>query len=181
MTPDEIPVEVEQRPHRQARRPSPAIDCYELTSAGVDRNGPNGAWLLPSDLDASARGLRDAITKVTGVTVAVVTRNSDVRADRRGFSAGGHGCSTDSQALSSARRQLPLLLRRLALWALFTRWGYRVGAWPLIVNERIQHDFGKPLVITWTARVRGDAIPTGKEASERLSIGQVKIVHSASS
>ncbi|WP_268829953.1 coenzyme F420-0:L-glutamate ligase [Streptomyces roseoverticillatus] len=35
---------------------------YELTSAGVDRDGSDGAWLLPSDPDASARGLRDAIT-----------------------------------------------------------------------------------------------------------------------
>ncbi|MET9418858.1 coenzyme F420-0:L-glutamate ligase [Streptomyces klenkii] len=57
---------------------------YELTSAGVDRNGPNSAWLLPSDPDASARCLRDAITNATGATVAVVIADSDGRADRRG-------------------------------------------------------------------------------------------------
>ncbi|MFI7087575.1 coenzyme F420-0:L-glutamate ligase [Streptomyces anulatus] len=57
---------------------------YELTSAGVDRDGPDGAWLLPVDPDASARGLRDAITKATGTTVAVVIADSDGRADRRG-------------------------------------------------------------------------------------------------
>lgn len=57
---------------------------FELTSAGVDRDGQDGACLLPSDPDASARGLRDAITKATGVTVAVVIADSDGRADRRG-------------------------------------------------------------------------------------------------
>lgn len=57
---------------------------YELTSAGVDRDGPDGAWLLPSDPDASARALRDALTKATGATVAVVIADSDGRADRRG-------------------------------------------------------------------------------------------------
>ncbi|MFJ6661290.1 coenzyme F420-0:L-glutamate ligase [Streptomyces sp. NPDC091377] len=57
---------------------------FELTSAGVDRDGPDGAWLLPSDPDASARGLRDALTKATGAPVAVVIADSDGRADRRG-------------------------------------------------------------------------------------------------
>jgi F420-0:Gamma-glutamyl ligase len=57
---------------------------YQLTSAGVDRAGPDGAWLLPSDPDASARGLRDAITKATGAAAAVVIADSDGRADRRG-------------------------------------------------------------------------------------------------
>lgn len=57
---------------------------FELTSAGVDRDGQDGACLLPSDPDASARGLRDGITKATGVTVAVVIADSDGRADRRG-------------------------------------------------------------------------------------------------
>lgn len=57
---------------------------YQLTSAGVDRAGPHGAWLLPADPDASARALRDALTKATGATVAVVIADSDGRADRRG-------------------------------------------------------------------------------------------------
>ncbi|MFD7866009.1 coenzyme F420-0:L-glutamate ligase [Streptomyces sp. NPDC059783] len=57
---------------------------HELTSAGVDRDGPDGAWLLPSDPDASAHSLRDAIAKATGATIAVVIADSDGRADRRG-------------------------------------------------------------------------------------------------
>jgi coenzyme F420-0:L-glutamate ligase/coenzyme F420-1:gamma-L-glutamate ligase len=57
---------------------------YELTSAGVDRDGPDGAWLLPTDPDASARNLRDAITKATGTTIVVVIADSDGRGDRRG-------------------------------------------------------------------------------------------------
>ncbi|GAB2717963.1 coenzyme F420-0:L-glutamate ligase [Kitasatospora kifunensis] len=57
---------------------------YQLTSAGIDRDGPDGAWLLPTDPDASARHLRDAITAATGTIVAVVIADSDGRADRRG-------------------------------------------------------------------------------------------------
>ncbi|MFJ9406649.1 coenzyme F420-0:L-glutamate ligase [Streptomyces sp. NPDC101393] len=38
---------------------------HQLTSAGIDRAGANGAWLLPRDPDASARALRDAITAWT--------------------------------------------------------------------------------------------------------------------
>ncbi|MFG3136559.1 coenzyme F420-0:L-glutamate ligase [Streptomyces sp. NPDC048211] len=57
---------------------------YQLTSAGIDRAGPDGAWLLPKDPDASARALRDAITAYSGATVAVVIADSDGRADRRG-------------------------------------------------------------------------------------------------
>ncbi|MGV9337695.1 coenzyme F420-0:L-glutamate ligase [Streptomyces sp. NPDC003688] len=57
---------------------------YQLTSAGIDRAGSDGAWLLPEDPDASARALRDALTHVTGARVAVVIADSDGRADRRG-------------------------------------------------------------------------------------------------
>ncbi|WP_280316630.1 coenzyme F420-0:L-glutamate ligase [Nocardia wallacei] len=57
---------------------------YQLTSAGVDRAGTTGAWLLPADPDASARALRDALTAATGATVAVIIADSDGRADRRG-------------------------------------------------------------------------------------------------
>lgn len=57
---------------------------FELTSAGVDRDGPDGAWLLPVDPDASARALRDAMITYTGSHVAVVIADSDGRADRRG-------------------------------------------------------------------------------------------------
>jgi len=34
---------------------------YQLTSAGIDRAGTEGVWLLPVDPDASARALRDAL------------------------------------------------------------------------------------------------------------------------
>ncbi|MGW8375408.1 coenzyme F420-0:L-glutamate ligase [Streptomyces sp. ODS28] len=56
----------------------------ELTSAGVDRAGPEGAWLLPADPDASARALREAVTQHTGAAPAVVIADSDGRGDRRG-------------------------------------------------------------------------------------------------
>jgi hypothetical protein len=34
---------------------------YQLTSAGIDRAGTGGAWLLPADPDSSARHLRDTL------------------------------------------------------------------------------------------------------------------------
>lgn len=57
---------------------------YQLTSAGIDRAGTAGAWLLPADPDASARQLRDSLTAATGASLAVVIADSDGRADRRG-------------------------------------------------------------------------------------------------
>ncbi|UCM88462.1 coenzyme F420-0:L-glutamate ligase [Streptomyces marincola] len=57
---------------------------HQLTSAGIDRAGTEGAWLLPVDPDASARALRDTLTTYTGADVAVVIADSDGRADRRG-------------------------------------------------------------------------------------------------
>ncbi|MGC4949050.1 coenzyme F420-0:L-glutamate ligase [Streptomyces sp. DT224] len=57
---------------------------HVLTSAGIDRAGDEGAWLLPVDPDASARALRDALVAHTGADVAVVIADSDGRADRRG-------------------------------------------------------------------------------------------------
>ncbi|MFI6689369.1 coenzyme F420-0:L-glutamate ligase [Streptomyces sp. NPDC050485] len=57
---------------------------HQLTSAGVDRAEPGGAWLLPADPDASARRLRDELTATAGVPVAVVIADSDGRPDRRG-------------------------------------------------------------------------------------------------
>lgn len=57
---------------------------YQLTSAGIDRAGTEGAWLLPVDPDASARALRDALITYTGAHLAVVIADSDGRADRRG-------------------------------------------------------------------------------------------------
>ncbi|MFD5728962.1 coenzyme F420-0:L-glutamate ligase [Streptomyces sp. NPDC058368] len=57
---------------------------HQLTSAGIDRAGTEGAWLLPEDPDASARTLRDALVAETGAEIAVVIADSDGRADRRG-------------------------------------------------------------------------------------------------
>ncbi|MFJ5035522.1 coenzyme F420-0:L-glutamate ligase [Streptomyces sp. NPDC088560] len=57
---------------------------YQLTSAGVDRAEPGGAWLLPADPDASARRLRDELAEATGSRLAVIIADSDGRADRRG-------------------------------------------------------------------------------------------------
>ncbi|WP_028182550.1 coenzyme F420-0:L-glutamate ligase [Salinispora arenicola] len=57
---------------------------FQLTSAGIDRAGPQGAWLLPVDPDASARALRDALIAYSGAEVALVVADSDGRADRRG-------------------------------------------------------------------------------------------------
>ncbi|MCP2258495.1 coenzyme F420-0:L-glutamate ligase / coenzyme F420-1:gamma-L-glutamate ligase [Streptoalloteichus tenebrarius] len=57
---------------------------YQLTSAGIDRAGTEGAWLLPVHPDASARALRAALITHTGAEVAVVIADSDGRADRRG-------------------------------------------------------------------------------------------------
>ncbi|MEU3227437.1 coenzyme F420-0:L-glutamate ligase [Streptomyces sp. NPDC006976] len=57
---------------------------HQLTSAGIDRAGTEGAWLLPEDPDASARALRDALIAHSGANVAVVIADSDGRADRRG-------------------------------------------------------------------------------------------------
>jgi coenzyme F420-0:L-glutamate ligase/coenzyme F420-1:gamma-L-glutamate ligase len=69
---------------------------YRLTSAGIDRDGDRGAWLLPADPDASARGLRDHLRAETGADVAVVIADSDGRADRAGatvISVGAAGIS----------------------------------------------------------------------------------------
>jgi coenzyme F420-0:L-glutamate ligase / coenzyme F420-1:gamma-L-glutamate ligase len=52
---------------------------YQLTSAGIDRAGTGGAWLLPADPDSSARHLRDALTAATGASLAVVIADSDGR------------------------------------------------------------------------------------------------------
>ncbi|WP_344681399.1 coenzyme F420-0:L-glutamate ligase [Saccharopolyspora taberi] len=76
--------------HRLATSTGPIIARhrlgYELTSAGVDRDREAAcAWLLPADPDASARRLRDELTRATGIDdLAVVIADSDGRPDRRG-------------------------------------------------------------------------------------------------
>lgn len=81
---------------------------YQLTSAGIDRAGAEGAWLLPVDPDASTRALRDALITYTGATVAVVIADSDGRADRRGatvISIGAAGVSPLRTTEHRGRRQ----------------------------------------------------------------------------
>ncbi|WP_330240255.1 coenzyme F420-0:L-glutamate ligase [Streptomyces sp. NBC_00525] len=57
---------------------------HQLTSAGIDRDGADGVWLLPVDPDASARTLRNGLVSHTEADIAVVIADSDGRADRRG-------------------------------------------------------------------------------------------------
>ncbi|MGW3498160.1 coenzyme F420-0:L-glutamate ligase [Streptomyces sp. NPDC001020] len=81
---------------------------YQFTSAGIDRAGSEGAWLLPEDPDASARALRDALIACTGATVAVVIADSDGRADRRGatvISMGAAGISPLRTTEHGGKRQ----------------------------------------------------------------------------
>lgn len=66
---------------------------YRLTSAGVDRDGAGGAYLLPTDPDASARRLRGQLADRCGVDVAVVISDSDGRPDRRGATVIAVGAS----------------------------------------------------------------------------------------
>lgn len=66
---------------------------YQLTSAGVDRAGPGGAWVPPVNPDASARPLHEALSAATGVDVAVVIADSDGRADRRGATVNSLGAA----------------------------------------------------------------------------------------
>ncbi|MCI2421146.1 coenzyme F420-0:L-glutamate ligase [Saccharopolyspora sp. K220] len=78
----------ESRAHFLATPRGPIIAThklgYQLTSAGVDRDGTTGAWLLPADPDASARSLRDQLRTATGADIATVIADSDGRADRAG-------------------------------------------------------------------------------------------------
>lgn len=81
---------------------------YQLTSAGIDRDGDGGAWLLPADPDASARRLRDALAAGTGARVAVVIADSDGRADRRGstvISVGAAGITPARVTAHAGQRQ----------------------------------------------------------------------------
>ncbi|WP_433358913.1 coenzyme F420-0:L-glutamate ligase [Streptosporangium sp. CA-115845] len=81
---------------------------YQLTSAGIDRAGTDGAWLLPADPDGSARALRDALIAFTGVDLAVVIADSDGRADRRGatvISIGAAGIASLRTTEHGGKRQ----------------------------------------------------------------------------
>ncbi|WP_307802096.1 coenzyme F420-0:L-glutamate ligase [Actinomadura violacea] len=90
---------------------------YQLTSAGIDRAGAEGAWLLPADPDASARALRDALATATKADVAVVIADSDGRADRRGatvISIGAAGIAPLRVSEHDGKRQEETLVDLLA-------------------------------------------------------------------
>lgn len=58
---------------------------YRLTSAGVDKDGSEAAFLIPEDPDESATNIRSAILARTGLNaVAVIVSDSDGREDRGG-------------------------------------------------------------------------------------------------
>lgn len=55
-----------------------------LTSAGVDKEGPDAVILLPKDPDASARAIGEKIREANGVEVGVIITDSDGRIEKRG-------------------------------------------------------------------------------------------------
>ncbi|MDX3237185.1 coenzyme F420-0:L-glutamate ligase [Streptomyces sp. ME03-5709C] len=119
---------------------------YQLTSAGIDRAGADGAWLLPADPDASARALRDALVAHTGATVAVVIADSDGRADRRGatvISIGAAGVSPLRVTEHDGKRQEETFTDLIA------------AAAGLILGQRGR---GAPVAV-----LRGIAYPAGDE------------------
>jgi coenzyme F420-0:L-glutamate ligase / coenzyme F420-1:gamma-L-glutamate ligase len=55
-----------------------------LTSAGVDKMGPEHVILLPEDPDESASAIGATILESTGINVAVIITDSDGRVEKRG-------------------------------------------------------------------------------------------------
>lgn len=55
-----------------------------LTSAGVDKMGPEHVILLPEDPDESARAIGTTILEATGINVAVIITDSDGRVEKKG-------------------------------------------------------------------------------------------------
>lgn len=55
-----------------------------LTSAGVDKNGPESVVLLPKDPDASARTIGRKVLEAEGVNVGVIITDSDGRIEKAG-------------------------------------------------------------------------------------------------
>lgn len=78
----------ESRSYRLATERGPIVAIhrlgYELTSAGVDKDTDDSAFLLPDDPDASARRIRDELRRKSEADVAVIIADSDGRADRMG-------------------------------------------------------------------------------------------------
>jgi len=79
----------ESNSYRLATQRGPIIALHksglELTSAGIDKDGSEGAFLLPADPDASARRLLAELEAATAVPgLAVVIADSDGRPHRHG-------------------------------------------------------------------------------------------------
>jgi coenzyme F420-0:L-glutamate ligase / coenzyme F420-1:gamma-L-glutamate ligase len=127
---------------------------YQLTSAGIDRAGPEGAWLLPADPDASARALRDALHTATGSTVAVVIADSDGRADRRGatvLSIGAAGIAPLRVTDHEGKRQEETITDMVAAAAGIVI-GQRGRGAPVAILRGISYDTGDDGVTTMLHR-----------------------------
>ncbi|MFF0963760.1 coenzyme F420-0:L-glutamate ligase [Streptomyces sp. NPDC003703] len=117
---------------------------HQLTSAGIDRAGTGGAWLLPEDPDASARALRDALIQATGARVAVVIADSDGRADRHGatvISIGAAGIAPLRVSEHGGKRQEETLTDLIAAAAGIIL-GQRGRGAPVAVLRGIVHESG---------------------------------------
>jgi len=84
---------------------------FELTSAGVDRDTEETAYLLPIDPDASATRLRAQIKERIGQDVAVIVADSDGRPDREGATVIAIGSSgitplRTSETISGGNKKL---------------------------------------------------------------------------
>lgn len=115
---------------------------YQLTSAGIDRAGDGGAWLLPADPDASARSLRDALCAGTKTQIAVVIADSDGRADRRGatvISIGAAGIAPLRKTEHNGKRQEETLTDLIAAAAGIIL-GQRGRGAPVAVLRGIRYD-----------------------------------------
>lgn len=116
----------------------------QLTSAGIDRDGTTGAWLLPADPDASARQLRDALGAGSGARVAVVIADSDGRADRNGstvIAVGAAGIAPSRFTVHDGKRQQETLVDLVAAAAGITL-GQRGRGAPVTIVRGVAYDGG---------------------------------------
>ena len=116
----------------------------QLTSAGIDRDGTAGAWLLPADPDASARHLRDALAAGTGARIAVIIADSDGRADRNGstvIAIGAAGISPSRYTTHAGKRQQETFIDLIAAAAGITL-GQRGRGAPVAIVRGIAYQPG---------------------------------------
>jgi coenzyme F420-0:L-glutamate ligase/coenzyme F420-1:gamma-L-glutamate ligase len=115
---------------------------YQLTSAGIDRAGTTGAWLLPANPDASARALRDTLVSNIGADIAVVIADSDGRPDRRGatvISIGAAGVGPLRITEHAGKQQEETFTDLIAATAGIIL-GQRGRGAPVVVLRGISHD-----------------------------------------